>query len=233
MKKMKLPVIIINYKTYIQATGKAALHLTKICEESIKEYGINIIVAAQAVDIFQLAQNTEVPIYAQHVDPIKPGSNTGFILAEAIKEAGAKGTLLNHAEHKIKLFDLELTHNTLKEFKLETCICAANPNTSGALSTLNPTFVAFELPSLIGTGISISTTEPELVEKSVKNILKFGNNNVIPLCGAGVSTGKDVYAALKLNTQGVLLASAFTKAKDPKKVLTEMVNAVIKFEKEK
>ena len=228
---LKLPVIIINYKTYIQATGKSALNLTKICEKIIKEHDVNVIVAAQAVDIFQLAQETEVPIYAQHVDPIKPGSNTGFILPEAIMEAGAKGTLLNHAEHKVKLYEIQTTYERLKEFNLETCICAAGPETSGALSTLNPTFVAFELPSLIGTGISISTAEPDLVEKSVSNILKYGNG-VIPLCGAGVSTGEDVYAALKLKTEGVLLASAFTKAKDPEKVLVNMANAVKKFQDE-
>ncbi|NHI93256.1 MAG: triose-phosphate isomerase [Candidatus Lokiarchaeota archaeon] len=228
---MKLPVVLINYKTYIQATGKGALNLTKICEKIIKEFDINIIVAAQAVDIFRLTQETEVPIYAQHIDPIEPGSNTGFILPEAIVEAGANGTLLNHAEHKIKLFDLETALERLKNLKLETCICAANPETSGAISTLNPTFVAFELPSLIGTGISISTTEPDLVEKSVNNILKFGDK-VIPLCGAGVSTGDDVYAALKLKTRGVLLASAFTKAKDPEKILIEIANAIKKYQNE-
>ena len=228
---IKLPVIIINYKTYIQATGKGALNLTKVCEKVIKEHGVNIIVAVQATDIYQLAQETEVPIYAQHIDPITPGSHTGFVLPEAIREAGAVGTLLNHAEHKIDLKDLETTHAKVKEFKFETCLCAANPESSGVLSALNPTFVAFELPSLIGTGISISKAEPELVEKSVKNIIKNGKH-VIPLCGAGVSTGEDVYSALKLKTKGVLLASAFTKAKDPEKVLIDMVNNVKKFEKE-
>jgi len=228
---IKLPVIIINYKTYIQATGKGALKLTKVCEKVIKEHGVNIIVAVQAVDIFQLTQETEVPIYAQHIDPITPGSHTGFVLPEAIKEAGAVGSLLNHAEHKVDLKVLETTHDKLKEFKFETCLCAANPERSATLSALNPTFVAFELPSLIGTGISISKAEPELVEKSVENIMKNGKN-VIPLTGAGVSNGEDVYAALKLKTDGVLLASAFTKAKDPEKVLIDMVNAVKKFEQE-
>lgn len=229
---IKLPVIIINYKTYIQATGKGALKLTRICEKMIKEHGVNIIAAAQATDIYQLSQETEVPIYAQHVDPITPGSHTGFVLPEAIKEAGAVGSLLNHAEHKVELEALEKTHKILKDFKFETCICAANPERSAILSALNPTFVAFELPSLIGTGISISKAEPDLVEKSVENILKKGKN-VIPLTGAGVSNGEDVYAALKLKTDGVLLASAFTKAKDPEKVLLDMVNAVKKYENEK
>jgi triosephosphate isomerase len=46
------------------------------------------------------------------------------------------------------------------------------------------------------------------------------------LCGAGITTGKDVTAALKLGTKGVLLASGIVKAKEPYKVLSEMAEAL-------
>jgi triosephosphate isomerase len=39
------------------------------------------------------------------------------------------------------------------------------------------------------------------------------------LCGAGISTAEDVSIALKLGTQGVLVASGIVKAKDPYSVL--------------
>ena len=45
-------------------------------------------VAPQAVDIAKIAQAVEIPVFAQHIDPIKPGSSTGHILADAVKEAG-------------------------------------------------------------------------------------------------------------------------------------------------
>jgi triosephosphate isomerase len=41
------------------------------------------------------------------------------------------------------------------------------------------------------------------------------------LCGAGISHGDDVTAALKLGTQGVLVASAVVKAKNQYRVLRE------------
>ncbi len=43
------------------------------------------------------------------------------------------------------------------------------------------------------------------------------------LCGAGISKGEDVKAALELGTVGVLLASGVVKAKDPKAALRGLV----------
>jgi len=60
------------------------------------------------------------------------------------------------------------------------------------------------------------------------NIVKRVNPKVKVICGAGITTGEDVYAALKLGTVGVLLASGVVKAKDPRKVLQEMAEACLK-----
>ena len=45
------------------------------------------------------------------------------------------------------------------------------------------------------------------------------NPKVAVLCGAGVSNKEDTKKALELGVKGVLLASAFVKAKDPKEFL--------------
>ncbi|MHA1264749.1 MAG: triose-phosphate isomerase [Candidatus Helarchaeota archaeon] len=222
------PVILLNYKTYYEATGWRAINLSESADRLAKEYGVNIIVAPQFVDIAPIADQFDIPVYAQHVDPITPGSHTGHILPESIKEAGAVGTLLNHAERKLPFEILEETIQLVRKLDLKTCICAENIEVAGKTADLNPTYVAFELPELIGTGQSISTTEPELVKSSVKQIID-ANSEVIPLCGAGISDGKDVYAALKLGTHGVLLASAVTKAKDPEFVLIDLINGINKY----
>lgn len=39
------PVIAINFKTYIEATGKRALKIAKAAEEVYKETGVTIVVA--------------------------------------------------------------------------------------------------------------------------------------------------------------------------------------------
>jgi len=45
------------------------------------------------------------------------------------------------------------------------------------------------------------------------------NADVTILCGAGVSQAEDVSVALKLGTNGVLVASGIVKAKDPYNIL--------------
>lgn len=230
--KISLPVVILNFKTYIEATGWRAIKLSETAARLSQEFGITVVVCPQFVDIAKIAEQFDIPVFAQHVDPISPGSHTGSILPESIKEAGAVGSLLNHAEKKLPFDILENTVVRLKELDLKICICAENLKVSSKTAKLSPNYVAFELPELIGTGKSISTTEPKLVQSSVKQILE-ANPKVAPLCGAGISYGDDVYAALKLGTQGVLLASAFTKAKDPELVLRDLLTGVTKYLDEK
>jgi len=88
---------------------------------------------------------------------------------------------------------------------------------------LTPTFIAVEPPELIGSGISVSNSKPEIIINSVKAV-KETNQKITVLCGAGVSNNEDVRKSLELGAEGVLLASAFVKAKDPKAFLTELAS---------
>src|SRR3989344_1802069 len=117
---MKTPVIIVNFKTYPQATGDNAARLAKACEKVAKASGVNIIAAVQASDIYRVASSAKIPVFAQHVDNIDYGKNTGFILPEAVKDAGASGTLLNHAEHKLDYKVLKATIDLCRRLKLTT-----------------------------------------------------------------------------------------------------------------
>ena len=221
--KMELmtPLILVNLKTYTESMGEKAVTLAKMAEEVSKETGICIALAPQYSDLHRVASSSDVPVFAQHIDSVTPGRGTGAILAEAVIEAGAIGTLLNHSERQLKLADLEASLMRAKDVGLKVCVCSNNQAVSGAAAALDPDFIAVEPPELIGTGIPVSKTQPEVVTATVKTIQKV-NGKVIPLCGAGISTGEDVAAALKLGTHGVLLASGVTKAKDPKKVLLDM-----------
>jgi triosephosphate isomerase len=58
--------------------------------------------------------------------------------------------------------------------------------------------------------------------------VKRVNRDVVVLCGAGITSGEDVAAAIKLGTQGVLVASGIVKAKDPYKVMLEFAQAILK-----
>ncbi|MCK4615174.1 MAG: triose-phosphate isomerase, partial [Thermoplasmata archaeon] len=138
--------IIVNYKTYEQGKGKEGLKLTRILEKVGREYGINLAAAVSPLDIRYYTEAAEVPILAQHVDPIGFGSNTGFILPEAIKEAGAIGTLINHSEHRLRLADIEALVRKCEELGMLSCVCTNNILTTKAAACLNPDFVAVEPP---------------------------------------------------------------------------------------
>jgi triosephosphate isomerase len=225
MMNLKVPVIIVNYKTYSEATGKKAVKLSKTAEAVSIESGVNICVAPQFADIASIAEAVSIPVLAQHIDPIAPGSFTGHILLESVKEAGAVGTLINHSERRLKLCAIEAVITKTHESDFVSVVCTNNAAVSAAAAALKPDMIAVEPPELIGTGISVSKAKPEVVSGTVE-LVKRVNPDAVLLCGAGITTGEDVAAALKLGTEGVLVASGIVKAKDPRKVLMEFSEAI-------
>lgn len=224
--KLQSPMIIVNFKTYLESTGQNAVALAKQAEKASKETGACIVVAPQAADLRVIAESVEIPVFAQHIDPIKPGSSTGHVLAEAVKEAGAVGTLINHSERQLRLIDIDATIALCREKGLTSCVCANNPSVSAAVAALKPDITSMEPPELIGSGISVSKSKPETVTDTVQLVKKIDPNMTI-LCGAGISTAEDVSIALKLGTQGVLVASGIVKAKDPYSVLRAFAEATM------
>jgi triosephosphate isomerase len=219
-------MIIVNFKTYLESTGKNALSLAKQAEKAAKETGACIVVAPQAADLRLVAESVEIPVFAQHVDPIKPGSSTGHVLADAVKEAGAVGTLINHSERQLRLIDIDATIALCREKGLVSCVCANNPAVSAAVAALKPDITSMEPPELIGSGISVSKSKPEVITDTVQLVKRIDSKMTI-LCGAGISTAEDVSIALKLGTQGVLVASGIVKAKDPYSVLRAFADAIM------
>ncbi|MEA2070836.1 MAG: triose-phosphate isomerase [Asgard group archaeon] len=227
-RKILFPLILINLKTYKQGTGQKALSLGKICEKISRNTQVTIALAVQATDIRLLTTNLHIPIFAQHIDPIKPGSNTGQVLLEAIMEAGACGTLINHSERKIQLAEIAKIIERTKEHNILSCVCASTPKIAGAVAALEPDMCATEPPELIGSGIPVSKAQPEILTDTVEIIQKI-NSNVVPLCGAGITEASDVQRALELGTRGILIASGIVKAEKPEMIIKEMVKVAEKF----
>ncbi|MCL1965895.1 MAG: triose-phosphate isomerase [Candidatus Bathyarchaeota archaeon] len=226
MLKLNEPMIIVNFKTFIESTGKRAVELAKQAERASKETGVQIIVVPQFVDLAKIVESVEIPVFAQHLDHIKPGNSTGHILAEAVKETGTAGTLINHSERQLYLRDIQSSIELAKEKGLLTCVCANNPATSAAVAALRPDITSIEPPELIGTGIPVSKAKPEVITDTVALVHKVDKSMPI-LCGAGISQAEDVTIALKLGTLGVLVASGIVKAKDPYNILCSFANATL------
>lgn len=221
----KKPLIVVNFKTYTEGTGENAVRMAKYCEEVSRDSGVDIIACPQTPDIYRVASSVKIPVFAQHIDGVGAGSYTGHITADCIKAAGARGTLINHSERRLVLADIDSALQAAKKSGLTAIVCTNNIAVTKAASMLAPGFVAIEPPELIGSGIPVSKADPDIVRGSVSAVKKIAPD-VEVLCGAGISRGEDVAAALELGTAGVLLASGVIKAKDPRAALLDLVKNV-------
>jgi triosephosphate isomerase len=211
------PVIVVNFKSYENATGKRALELAKIHEKVARETGVSIAIAVQALDLRVISEAVQIPVLAQHFDPVELGAYTGHLSPHALKEAKAFGSLLNHAEKKLPLDVLEKSIEMARNLDFFTLVCADTAYAGKALSEFDPDLIAVEPPELIGGDISVATANPQLISDAVSMI---GKGKV--LIGAGIKTKEDVRRSLELGASGVLLASGVTKSLDPEKTLFEL-----------
>ncbi len=223
----QVPRLLINLKAYPQAVGERALYIAKQVEKVWKETGVPIGVAPNFIDLSLLASEVEVPVFAQHADPVEPGARTGQVPVGVLKSIGVKGSILNHSERQILLKDIRSSVEMLRELGLTSVVCAPTPAESAAVSSLDPDAVAIEPPELIGTGIPVSRAKPEVVTDSVRSVMGV-NPKVKVLCGAGITSGEDVSAAIKLGSYGVLVASAVAKSSDPYKKVRELADPFVR-----
>ena len=209
--------VLVNLKTYPCDSVAVAQAAAEVDETT----DARIAVAPQAAHLEAVAE-TGVETWAQHVDPIEYGSNTGHTLAETVADAGAAGTLINHSEHRLTLDAIDGSVRAAERAGLETVVCANNPAQIGAAAALGPDAVAVEPPELIGSGTPVSQADPDIVSDAVEAAAGV-DPDVTVLCGAGITTGDDVVAAGELGSKGVLLASGVAKADDPAGALADLV----------
>jgi triosephosphate isomerase len=222
---MNTPVVVVNFKGYLEVGGEKGIALAKVCESVAAETSKSIVIAPEMVDLALTVKSVSIPVFAQTLDNVKPGSCTGSITPESVAACGALGTLLNHSEHRLRLADIEALIQRAKTQNLESILCTNNLSVTQACASLGPDYIAIEPPELIGGDISVTTADPEIVGNAVK-LVKDINPQVGVLCGAGVKTSEDVRSAIELGTEGVLLASGVTKAADPKAVLLDLVGGL-------
>lgn len=209
-------MLFVNFKTYKEGTGEEAVKLAKICEEVAKDSGVEIIPVVQVADLWRIAQEVKIPVWVQHIDWQPQGQHTGWVNLEAVAEAGASGTLLNHAEHRIPPGTVNQTIKRIRNFKV--MVCCRTLGQAERLAKLKPDFLAYEPPELIGGDLAVSEAEPSVIKRIVKKI-----PSVPIIVGAGIKSGKDVKRSLELGAVGVLVSSGVVLAKDQKEALEDLV----------
>lgn len=218
---LKTPIFITNFKNYEQAIGQNAVKLALIHQQVAEDTGASIAIAVNPVDLYAVAQAVSIPVLAQHVDPVDFGSFTGQILPQALKRAGAIGSLLNHSERRLERDILTNAMACAQKSSLVRILCTESAEEAEELIQLDPDFLAFEPPELIGSSSkSVSTHAPESIAKVVAL-----SSGVPIIVGAGINKPEDIKIALKLGASGFLVASSVVKSKNPAKILTDFVNA--------
>ncbi len=214
--------LIINLKGYREAFGNASIDIGVIAGAAAEEFGVSVVVCPPVPWLAAVA-GTGVETYAQHCDPFGPGALTGFTSPEMMKATGAKGILMNHSEHKLRLHEIEFLIESCRKLGMITAVCADTVNTVAAVSALEPHIVAIEPPELIGTGISVSSAKPEIITRAIESVRKI-NSNVAVVAGAGISTEKDVRRAVELGACGALVASAVVKSDSRRDLIFRMAS---------
>jgi triosephosphate isomerase (TIM) len=216
------PLFLLNLKAYPGALGPGAERFARTLEALGKEIGVAVAVAPAAPDLGRVAAAVSIPVLAQHVDPVDAGAHTGFVPPEAIEQAGCKGSLVNHSEHPVLFSQVETIVHRLRDRGLLAVVCAKDVRAAGRLAVVRPEYLAVEPPELIGGTRSVSTARPKVISGTVEAVRRVSPATRV-LCGAGVHDRRDVARAIELGSQGILVASAVTRAPDVRGAIAELL----------
>jgi triosephosphate isomerase len=210
-------MIFLSLKTYKESTGNAVINLLSSVKNISHESGVPVIAVAQPTDIYRIKKELGIEVWAQHMDPIDPGKNMGWLSPYALKDAGATGVVINHSEHKLDKETARKTLTKAKEYGFKTLLIGHNIEDVVEFDAWEPDYISYERPDMIGGGVSMLTVEENNVRKLISELKH-------PLIiGAGVSTGEDVKQAVSLGAKGAILASAFVLSENPEAKLRELI----------
>lgn len=205
--------------------GERMLKLAKEIDRIAAKYDLDVIVTPQYADIRLIAENTEyIHVYAQHMDPLVPGRGLGSVLPESIKEAGAVGVMLNHAEKKLTPDVIKATIERADEIGLATIVCADTVAEIKEIAHMAPNLIVAEPTELIGTGVA---SDMGYVRDTIEAVRKI-NPDIMVLQGAGISGPDDVANVIRAGAQATGCTSGIMKAAVPEEAAEEMLWALRK-----
>lgn len=200
--------------------GERFLKLAKAVDRIAYRYDLDVILTPQYTDIRLIAENTErVHVYAQHMDPLRPGRGLGSVLPEAVKDAGAVGVMLNHAEKKLTPEVIAETIARADEVGLATIVCADSVSEIKAVAAMHPNLIVAEPTELIGTG---KTSSLAYVTETI-GIVRETDPRIMVLQGAGISTPDDVRRVILAGAEATGCTSGIIKNSDPEAMAEEML----------
>lgn len=223
-KNYKISEPFFEYGPKCYMYGDTLLKIAKGLDKLSKKYKVDIVLDVPDTEIFNIAKHTSkrVHVYSQHMDSLSVGKGMGKTLPEAVKTAGAVGVMLNHAEHKLSIEEIEKAIKRADELGLATMVCADSVDEVKAIAKLGPNILVAEPSELIGTGKPADKAYVDEVIKVIREI----NPDIRPFPSAGISKGEDCYNIVKAGASASGCSSAIAKSKEPLKLAEEMISAV-------
>ncbi len=129
--------------------------------------------------------------------------------------------MLNHSEKRVKKDDIINIVNNSKKRNFTIVLCVENIDEVKDYAKLEPSYIAYEPPDLIGGDISVSSAKPDIIETAAK-ICDYYRVNL--LVGAGVKTQLDMKKSMELGASGVLIASGIIRDPKPINKLNSLTN---------
>lgn len=223
LKNYKISEPFFEYGPKCYMYGKTLLDMAIGLDKLAEKYDVDVVLDIPDTEIFNVARHVKrVQVYSQHMDSIPVGRGMGRTLPEAVKAAGAAGVMLNHAEHKLTLEEIEKSIKRADEVGLATMVCADSIEEVKAVAKLGPNILVAEPSELIGTGKPADKAYVDEVIKVIREI----NPEIKPFPSAGISKGEDCYNIIKAGASASGCSSAIAKAAEPLKLAEEMIAAV-------
>lgn len=223
LKNYKISEPFFEYGPKCYMYGKTLLDMAIGLDKLAEKYDVDVVLDIPDTEIFNVARHVKrVQVYSQHMDSLPVGRGMGRTLPEAVKAAGAAGVMLNHAEHKLTLEEIEKAIKRADEVGLATMVCADSIEEVKAVAKLGPNILVAEPSELIGTGKPADKAYVEEVIKVIREI----NPEIKPFPSAGISKGEDCYNIIKAGASASGCSSAIAKAAEPLKLAEEMIAAV-------
>lgn len=225
LKNYKISEPFFEYGPKCYMYGETLLDMAKGLDKLAEKYGVDVVLDIPDTEIYNVARHVKrVHVYSQHMDSIPVGRGMGRTLPEALKAAGAVGVMLNHAEHKLTLEEIEKAIKRADEVGLATMVCADSIEEVKAVAKLHPNILVAEPSELIGTGKPADKAYVDEVIKVIREI----DPEIKPFPSAGISKGEDCYNIIKAGASASGCSSAIAKASEPLKLAEEMIAAVRK-----
>ncbi|MFW5956359.1 MAG: triose-phosphate isomerase [Halorhabdus sp.] len=219
------PYFQINFKVYPGTGGADGLAFANLIDEVAAETGTAFVLAPQIPDVRMIAEATDLPLMAPHMDALEAGRGMGKILPETIREAGAEAVVINHAENRDSFVDVERKIERAREAGLDSIVCVDSIEMGEAVAVFDPDAVIFEKPGDISTDRAITQTHPDRVEAFIE-MMDEENPRTKVLVGGGISTPEDVRLAFEQGADATGAASAVSLADDPASLLRSIADAM-------